>query len=223
MQLLTVYTEPNRLFGELRTKSSFVLPLALIIVFMVVVWFTYYQRVDASWFIDQITSTAGSPAKQEEMRKHVSIDVFKWSTLISAPLVLIVIYLISALYYKLAGKICGVEGRYVEWLSFSAWAAMPALLSLLVALIQVIIMSPQTMPSDISLTHLDPLFVNLPLGHPWKGWLSSFDLLNLWSIGLAAIGWRNWGGKGWGQSITVAALPSVVIYGIWAAIVAALH
>ncbi|HEY9103395.1 YIP1 family protein [Chitinimonas sp.] len=223
MQLLTVYTEPNRLFGELKLKSNFILPLVLTIVALMAVWLTYYQRVDASWLIDHFASTAGTPAKQEAIRKSMNVGVLKWGSLIGGPLFLVVIYLISALYYKLAGKICGVEARYGQWLSFTAWAAMPALLSLLVALIQAIIMSPQTAPGDISLTHLDPLLSSLPLDHPWKGWLSSFDLLNLWSIGLAAIGWRNWSGKGWGQAITVAALPSVVIYGIWAAVIAATH
>ncbi|GAB3249537.1 YIP1 family protein [Chitinimonas naiadis] len=223
MQLITAFTEPSKLFTELKQKPNFLLPLLLTLVTLVVLWLLYYQRVDGAWLIDQMAASAGSPAKEQAMRKALSIDMLKWSTLIAGPVVLVVIYLISALYYKLVGKMCGIEQSYKAWLSFTSWAAIPALLAMLVGLIQVFIASPQTAPADIMLTHLDPLFVSLPVAHPWKGWLSSFDLLNFWSIGLAAIGWRTWGDKDWGQAITVAALPSVVIYGIWALIVAFAH
>lgn len=90
---------------------------------------------------------------------------------------------------------------------------MPGLLGLIVAIIGVLGMSPQTALESLMLTNIDPLLVQLPLDHPWSKLAKQFSLLTLWTTYLAALGWRIWGRTSWTQAVTVAALPSVLFYG----------
>ena len=45
---------------------------------------------------------------------------------------------------------------------------------------------------------------------------TSADLLSLWSIFLAALGWRVFTRASWTQAIVVAVLPYLVVYGVMA-------
>jgi hypothetical protein len=69
------------------------------------------------------------------------------------------------------------------------------------------------------LTNVDPLLVQLPPDSRWVGLARGFSLLSLWTWFLLALGWRTFSrGASWLQSIIVALVPSVIIYGIIAAI-----
>ena len=95
------------------------------------------------------------------------------------------------------------------------------LLGTIVALVGVFMMSPQTSMESLMLTNLDPLLIQLPVDSPWKKLASSFSLLSFWSIFLAALGWKTWGKTSWAEAITVAIIPSVLIFGamaLWALI-----
>ena len=67
------------------------------------------------------------------------------------------------------------------------------------------------------LTHVDPLLVDAT-GTRWHRLATSADLLSLWSIFLAALGWRTFTRGSWLQSVVVAVLPYLVIYGVMALI-----
>jgi hypothetical protein len=221
MQLVDVFTEPGKLFKSLQEKPNFLLPLLLIAVFPALVWFLYYQRVDGSWLVDHILEQAKvAPARMAAARESMKPSIMMWGAVIGAPIAIGVWFLIMAGYYTLAAKIAGVKQGYKAWLSFAAWTSMPILLSTLVMLIGVLTMTAQTAPEALQLTHLDPLLLQLDADSAWKKFATSFDLLNFWPIWLSATGWRIWSGRGWGQAIVASALPSVLIYGIWAAVVA---
>ena len=93
---------------------------------------------------------------------------------------------------------------------------MPAILGAIVVLVGVVMMTPQTGLESLMLTHADPLILQLPVDSPWKKLATSFDFLNFWSIFLSALGWKVWGKTSWAEGITVAVIPSVVIYGVMA-------
>jgi hypothetical protein len=48
------------------------------------------------------------------------------------------------------------------------------------------------------------------------------DLTMLWSIALAVIGLKAWTGRPTSTCVTVAVLPYVIVYGLWAAKIAIL-
>ncbi|WP_179958321.1 YIP1 family protein [Chitinimonas arctica] len=222
MQLLTALTEPSKLYTELKQRPSFILPMLLMLVGTVAVWLLYFQRVDSGWLVEtMVTAGGGTPAEQEMMRKSMNPDMLMWWSVIAAPVFIVIFQLMLALYYKLAGKVAGAEYGFRAWFGFVNWSGVPLLLSTVASLISVLTMSPQTSPQGVAPTHLDPLLVELAMDHPWQSWATSLDLLNLWCIALAAIGWRVWTGTGWGKAVGVALLPHLVIYGIWAAVILA--
>jgi hypothetical protein len=91
---------------------------------------------------------------------------------------------------------------------------MPSLIGTLLALYGTIGMAPQTFIGDLALTSLDPMLLQLPPESPWKSFATSFNFLNLWVIGLAALGWKLWTrDTGWTKPLVVAALPLVLIHG----------
>jgi hypothetical protein len=58
------------------------------------------------------------------------------------------------------------------------------------------------------------MLLRLPPDSPWKRFATSFSFLALWTVFLAALGWKIWSrAAGWGAALVVAALPSVLIYG----------
>lgn len=224
MQLVTALTEPGKLYAELKQKPNFALPFLLMLIIPVAAWMFYFQRVDAGWLIDHILAGADvPPAKLAAARSHMSIGAIKWSAVIVSPIVVALFTLILAVYYMLAAKVAGVQQNFKAWLSFTSWSFVPALLSAIVTLVAALTMVPQTAMDGIQLTHVDQLLLHLSDASPWKKIMSSIDLLNLWVIWLAASGWRAWSGRSWGQSFAVAALPSVLIYGIWALVIFAKH
>jgi hypothetical protein len=57
------------------------------------------------------------------------------------------------------------------------------------------------------------MLVQLAPDSPWKALAGSFSFLTLWSIGLAALGWKLWSRGGWGAAISIAALPYALVFG----------
>jgi hypothetical protein len=85
--------------------------------------------------------------------------------------------------------------------------------------VQVATSGGRLMLDQLSMTSLNTLVFNLPMDHPWAGLVGSLDLTMLLSIPLAVVGLRAWTGRSLSTCITIALLPYVVIYGVWAAVI----
>lgn len=219
MQLVDIFMDPAKVFTAEKDKPSFLLPMAISVAATVAMILAYYLRVDPVWFQDfsltmmgqEMTPAEIAQAKQFMPSAKVQGYIGAGSTLIFVP----VVYAIFALYYFLAGKIAGASLSYKHGLSLATWSAMPTALGAIVATIGALTMAPQTPIHSISLTRIDPLLVQLPFDHALSALAKSFDLLGLWALALGAIGWKAFTRSGWGSAVFVAALPSVLIYGIW--------
>jgi hypothetical protein len=189
------------------------------VVLSVAMILAYYLRVDPDWFQDFSLTMMGqemTPAEIAQVKQvmpgaKVQGYIGAAGTLIFVPIV----YAVFALYYFLAGKIAGAGLSYKHSLSLTTWAAMPTALGALIGTIGALTMEPQTPLHAISLTRIDPLLVQLPFDHDLSTLAKGFDLLGFWAIALGAIGWKTFTRSGWGSAVFVAALPSVLIYGIW--------
>ena len=117
---------------------------------------------------------------------------------------------------SLAGKVAGHAVSYRHGLSLASWPSVPMLLSAVVVLFGIYTSSPQTPFQSLQLLNVDPLFVDLPLDHPWSTLAKSFSLLNLWVWFLAALGWKTMFRTGWGSALFVVMLPAIVIFGVMA-------
>jgi len=217
--LIDIYLQPGKVFAALKEKPTFLVPLLLSIVVGVVMVAVYFAQVDGPWLIERmLTANPEATAKEIEQARKVmpGAQVMGYIGMASVVVVSVVITLVVALYYLIAGKIAGHAITFRHSLGLTAWSGMPMLLGGIVALVGAITMTPQTTIESLQLLNIDPLFVELPLDHAWSAFAKGFSLLIPWAIGLAALGWRTWFRTGWGQAVFVAALPYTVYFGVLA-------
>ena len=221
MQLIDIFVEPAKTFAELKERPNFLVPLLLMMVFSAVMVLLYFNTVDPDWLSEHQLAAAGKEMSATEIAtaKEIMPAAKTMGTIgaVAGSVMIAVVSALMALYYMLAGKITGTALSFKHGMSMTTWSAMPTLLGMLVAIIGVLMMEPQTALESLMLTNLDPLLVQLPTDHAWSSFAKAFNLLSVWAVALAAIGWRVWTRSGWGQAITVAAIPTVLIYGVMAA------
>lgn len=219
--LIDIYLQPGKVFAALKDKPTFLVPLLLTIAIGVTMVGLYFAQVDGAWLVDRMASAnPEATAKEvEQMRKVMpSARVMGYFGMAGVLVVTVLVTLMIALYYWIAGKIAGHALSFRHGLSLTAWSGMPMLLGSLVGLVGVITMTPQTPLESLQVLNIDPLFVELPMDHAWSTFAKGFSLLMFWAIGLAALGWRTWFRTGWGQAVFVAALPYLVYFGALAAV-----
>ncbi|HEY9143978.1 MAG TPA: YIP1 family protein [Arenimonas sp.] len=221
--LINIFLEPAKVFAELREKPSFWTPMLLLAVLTAVSTLLYFMTVDPAWFAEHQAAqvllqnpemTSAELAQMQAMMPGAR--TMGWFAGIGALLVIVVVFLVYAVYYLLAGKITGQPMGFRHGLALVSWSSMPMLLGSLVVIGGVLTSSPQTPLESLQLTNIDPLLVQLPMDHDWSMLAKSFSLLNFWVWFLAALGWKTWFRSGWGQALVVALLPSIVIYGVMA-------
>lgn len=223
--LINIFLEPGKVFEQLKEKPSFVVPLLLVSIALSVMFLMYFMKVDSAWFIDHALLAGGKEMSAAEIAQIKSVmpgaKVMGYFYAVLMPILMIVIALISALYYLLAGKITGSTVGFKQGLSLSTWSSMPTLLGTIVALVGVFMMSPQTSIESLMLTNIDPLLLQLPIDSQWKKLATAFSLLYFWNIFLAALGWKVWGKTSWSEAIVVAIIPYILYFGgiaLWALI-----
>lgn len=218
--LINIFLEPGKVFAELKSKPTFLVPAVLVAVVTALAASLYFLTVDADWFANHQIQAMGAEmgkAEIDQVRKVMpGARTMAW---ITAPMVLLTVaitYAIFAFYYWLAGKVTGNLLSYRQGLSLAAWSGMPMVIGGVVALIAIYTSSPQSSFESMQLLNIDPLFVQLPVDHDWSRLAKSFSLLSLWVWFLAGLGWKTWFGTGWGQALTVVMLPPLLIYGVMA-------
>jgi len=224
--LINIFLEPGKVFSELKEKPTFIIPIVFICISTAVLSLMYFSKVDSAWFTDYAIAASGKEMSAAEISQMKSVmpgaKTMGYFYAVLLPVAMIFFTLVAALYYFIAGKVTGSAVGFKQALALASWSAMPLLLGTIVTLVGIFMMSPQTSLESLMLTHVDPLFVQLPLDNAWKSIAKSFDLLNIWCIFLVALGWKTWGRTGWAQAIIIAVIPSLVIYGamaLWAVFV----
>lgn len=221
--LVDIFLQPSKVFEDLRERPTFALPLLLTIALSAILPLWYFMVVDPSWYLQHMMLASGRDIGAGDIEKAQAMmpgtHAMAYIGAASSAVVIVVMYCLYALYFMLAGKVAGTAVDFRRGLSLVSWAGMPALLGLVVAIVGVATMKPNTPLESLMLTNLDPLLVQLPPESPWLNIARGFSLLNFWTWFLLALGWRIFSrGAGWLQSVVVALLPSVIIYGILAAI-----
>ena len=215
--LIDIFLQPSKVFVDLKEKPTFWLPLLLLSLATGAMVLMYYTRVDPEWFANNMLLAGGrdlSSAEMEQMRESMpGARTMGYIGAPSAVAFLVIISMLYALYFMLAGKIAGVATSFRHGLSLTCWAGMAALLGVVVAIVGVLMMEPQTAFESLMLLNVDPLLVQVPADSPWSALAKGFSLLNLWTWFLLALGWRIWTRSSWLQAAVVAILPSAVIYG----------
>lgn len=218
--LVDIFLQPGKVFEDLREKPQIMLPLLLLIVFSAALPLWYFMSVDGAWYLQHMMLAAGRDISAADLEKSKAMmpgaHAMGYIGAGSAAVMIVVVSALYALYLMLAGKVTGAAMTFRRGFSLVCWSNMPAVLGVLVALVGVATMSPQTSIESLMLTNVDPLLVHLPPESPWGALARGFSLLNFWTWYLLALGWRTFNRASWTQSVVVALIPGVLIYGIMA-------
>ncbi|MFP7722607.1 YIP1 family protein [Lysobacter sp. A3-1-A15] len=218
--LVTIFTEPRRVFDTIPRRSMAYLPLLLALAGHVAIWVWYYQVVDIAWLQDRLisqhaglTDSASRQAAASVLSRGGLLTMSVSSALLVTPLLLLVL----AAYFFLAGRALGQGRPYRQWFGFVAWGTAPALLLVPVMALQILLNSNgQISPEALNPLSLNSLVFGLEAVSPWHGILSSLNLTTLWTIGLLAFGLHVWTGRSWAQAVPAAVLPFAAVYAAWA-------
>ncbi len=217
--------EPRRGFGELDARPRFWWPLLLLVLLQGGIALWYVLFVDIEWLVDQQVRASSLGANMTDaeiatMARNAAGQVGVRAALgaVIAALAMPVMLLISALYLLLATKITGVERSFRQWSALSAWATLPVMLvgTLLAALALLTASNNQVSQAALQPLSLNELVFHREAGEPGYSLFSSLNLFQLFTVYLTAMGLKVWTVRSWTYCIIVAALPFVLVYGIWA-------
>jgi hypothetical protein len=217
-----VILAPSPTFARLKDKPRPFIPLLVLILLTLAVSCWYVSTLDFAWFREHMLAAQGpmKPEARAAMAQFLTPKTMMWSSGAGAVLGTPLICAIVALYYLLAGKVMGTGIGYGKWFGFAVWTSIPRLLTVPLSALQILTSGGRLAPEDMNMVSLNYLLLHVPMSSPWFGFATNLDLTSVWSIALAVLGLKAWTGRSTGACVTVAVLPYVLVYGIWAAKIA---
>ncbi|QLE08109.1 YIP1 family protein [Pseudoalteromonas shioyasakiensis] len=224
--LVDIFISPSKAFNGLKEAKgwSFV-AFILLAGILAASMFAFYNKADPQFLIDQQVAAASvdaTIAEQKMIRQSMeqTIDMQVWFAIFGGIIGLAVINALMAGYYLFVSK-QDPEANYGygAWYGFGVWTMMPMIISSLGLLILVLTASTDQISQTLfNYASINQLLIGLEIGHPFYTLLESLNIFSIWSIFIAAIGLKCWTNFTFNKALLFAALPSIVIYGIWTVI-----
>lgn len=225
--LVDIIAAPSKALDEVRDRVSWLwVPLGIVMVLTIASMVAYYAWVDFDWLVDQAVADAlqagADPSAAAGIRSFMESGTMITVTVVSIVVVTLLIYTIQSIYLHLVNKITGnPDLRFSQWFALSAWTAFPMVFQALSSFGVLAVAGNRQLPQeDLSPLSLQSLLINADSGSPWAAWGSSITVISFWTIGLLALGIMRWTGASTLKAVIIAALPSVLIYGVWALVIA---
>ena len=224
--LINIFLEPAKVFADLREKPAFLAPMLVVILVGMASILAYFLQVDPVWFeqhqIAQVRATNPemSEAELQQMQQFMpGARVSMVIMLAMSVLMPLLVWLLLAVYYLMAGKVAGNDVGFRRGFALAVWSSMPITLASLMALVGAFVSSPQTGLEQIQYLNADQI-LGVPVDSAWLTVSRSFSLVYLWVWLLAAMGWKVWFRSSWTQALFVVLLPWVLYYGVLSLIAA---
>jgi hypothetical protein len=123
---------------------------------------------------------------------------------------------VTGVYLMLISKAMSKPFTFWDGFSISAWSSLPAILSLPLGAIQILMASnAQLTMSELNPLSLNQLFFHLEMGRPMASLYDSISLPMVWSIVLMVIGYQVWAKVARSTALKVVLIPYATIYGLW--------
>ena len=224
--LVDIFISPSKAFNGLKEAKgwSFV-AFILLAGILAASMFAFYNKADPQFLIDQQVAAASvdaTIAEQKMIRQSMeqTVDLQVWFAIFGGIIGLAVINALMAGYYLFVSK-QDPEANYGygAWYGFGVWAMMPLVIYYLGFLILVLTASTNQISQTLmNYSSINQLLIGLEIGHPFYTLLESLNIFSIWGIFIAAIGLKSWTNFTFNKALLFAALPSIVIYGIWTVI-----
>lgn len=224
--LVDIIATPTKALDEVRHHVSWLWwPLGVSLLVTVAAFAFYFTWVDFDWMIDEMVRTlppGTDPAAGEQMRGFLTPGRQIGFSAIAIVVMTFLIYAIQSTYLHLVNKVAGDSTlRFGQWFAFSAWTAFPGVFQAIAMLVVMLLSdSNQVAQHELMPLSFNALFIHAEPGSPWFTWGNSLSLINLWMLGLMTLGVMRWTGAGLGKAATIACTPWVLIFGIWALLIA---
>ena len=217
--LIDILAAPEAMFARLKDKPTFWLPLVLMIISTTAATAGYLLLNDEGYVRDQIIEQAlarnpDMPAEQqraiERSMENISI---RTQAIISCMAILLAVPAITALYagyLVLMNKFSSKQFGFHHWFALACWIGIPNALAGLASL--AVLLTDAN--GQVSQAELQPLSITGLLGLSTDSqMLQQVNLLTLWSLALAAIGYGVIAGKDLLTSAAITWAPYLLIYG----------
>lgn len=221
--LTDIIAAPSKALDEVRDRVRWLwAPLGIVIVLSIASMVAYFAWVDFDWLVDQAVAEAmqagADPSAEAGIRGFMQPGTMMAVTVVSILAMTLLIYVLQAAYLHLVNKVTGnPELRFGQWFALSAWSGFPVVFQALSILVLIAMTANRQLGQhELSPLSLQSLLIRADAGSPWAVWGSSITLITFWTIGLLALGIMRWTGASAVKAVVIAAVPSVLIFGIWA-------
>ena len=220
--MVDIVASPGKALDEIRQHTAWLWwPLLITILLASGLFIYYYNWVDFPWLVEETIRQIPAENRAEgadTVRQFMQPDRSMWMTVVAIVVMSLVIYTIQATYLHLANKIItGAEIGFGSWFSFTVWTSFVSLFGTLAAFVTILMAdSNQLSTQSLTVLSMNSLLVHATPGEPWFTWASSLTLINFWTLFLMSIGFARWTGADMMKSTVIAALPWVLVFGIWA-------
>ncbi len=221
-----IFISPSKTFNGLKDAKGWSwLAFTLIATALVISTYVFYTNADSQFILEEQVAAASIDAtigEQKMIRQSMeqSIDSQVWFAIGGGLFAIIIMNALIAGYYLLVSKQDpDAQHSYGAWYGFGVWTMMPAVISSLGILALVLTASTDQLSMSIfNYASINQLILGLPLGHSLYSLTEAISIFTVWGIALAAIGLKCWTNFSLNKAILFAALPNVIIFGIWAII-----
>ncbi|MEX2497932.1 MAG: YIP1 family protein [Wenzhouxiangellaceae bacterium] len=225
--LVDIIAAPSKALDEVRDRVRWLwVPMGIVIVLSIASMVTYYAWVDFDWLVDQAVAQAlqggADPSAEAGIRGFMQPGTMMAVTVVSILAMTLLIYVLQAAYLHLVNKVAGNPAlRFGQWFALSAWSGFPMVFQALATFVLIAMTANRQLGQhELSPLSLQSLVIRADAGSSWAAWGSSITLITFWTIGLLGLGIMRWTGASALKAIVIAAMPSVLIFGIWALVIA---
>lgn len=223
--LVDIFAAPGKALEQVKSHAAWLWWPLLISLLLTLALTVYYNSwVDMEWLIENEIQKIPAESRAESadaVRAFMNSGAQIWISVVSVVIFSFLVYVISATWFHLANKLTsGAPIRWGQWFGFSVWTMFPLVIGAFAAFAVIFMADSNQLPAEkMQALSLNQIFIHAGPGEPWFNWGNAFSILNFWVIALMSIGYARWTGSSTVKSAVIAALPWVLVFGIWAATV----
>ena len=212
-----MFYDPTQAFARIKEKAPILLPLLSVLLPSMAVMAWWIATVDFTWLREHmLAANAGmTPEQRAGIEKMVAPTPLFLTTMIGMLVGTPVTYVVAGVYYLLAGKVIDSQRSFRQWFAFVCWTSVPRLLAVPLMTLQIVTSHGHVAAEGLNIASLSAL-TGMASTSRWYGIASSIDPTVIWATVLTVIGLKVWTGRSTAACVTVALLPAIVIYGLWA-------
>lgn len=220
--MVDIVASPGKALDEIKQHTSWLWwPLLISILLASGLFIYYYSWVDFPWLVEETIRQLPAEDRAEAaegVRQFMQPGRSTWMTVIGIVVGSFVIYTIQAIYLHLANKlVSGADISFGGWFSFTVWTNFVAVFGTLAGFAMILMAdSNQLSTQSLTVLSMNALLVHAAPGDAWFTWANALNLVHFWIIVLMSIGFARWTNSSMVKSSVVAALPWVLIFGLWA-------